>query len=447
MTSRVLHRQIRKAMPVVASGDGVYLTDTGGKRYLDGSGGAAVSCLGHNHPKVVQAIKDQVDKVAFAHTAFLTNEPAEELAEWLCRRAPGDFGRVAFVSGGSEATEAALKICRQAHIENGNGTRTHFIARRQSYHGATLGAMSVGYHAQRRKPYAAMLATNTSHISPAYAFRLQRDSETEEDYGLRAAGELETEILKVGPENVAAFVAETVVGSSIGVAPPPKGYFREVRRICDQYGVMLILDEVMCGMGRTGTLFACEQEKIEPDIVAVAKGLGGGYQPIGAALVSNRVAGAIAEGSGSLMHTHTYMAHPTACAAALAVQKVIEDDDLLPRVRARGEYAMNALRARLGQHAHVGDIRGRGLFIGIELVADRETMEPFEPGLDIAARIKKTAFENGLICYPNATSADGERGDHVLLAPPFIISESEIDELVAKLATSIDAAIEAAHAG
>lgn len=438
MTSHILHRQTKKPLPTVASGEGVYLIDTTGKRYLDGSGGAAVSCLGHNHPKVVQAIKDQVDKVAFAHTAFLTNEPSEQLADWLCQRAPGDFGRVAFVAGGSEAVEAALKIARQSHIERGENKRTHFIARKQSYHGATLGAMSVGYHEERRKPYRAMLSTNTSHISPAYAYRHQRKDEREEEYGKRAAQELENEIKRVGPDNVAGFVAETVVGSSIGVAPPPEGYFKEIRRICDKYGAYLILDEVMSGMGRTGTLFACEQDDVEPDIVAVAKGLGGGYQPIGAAIVSSKVADPIVTGSGSLMHTHTYMAHATACAAALAVQKVIEDDNLLPRVRERGAFLMKMLHERLGQHAHVGDIRGRGLFIGIELVADRETKEPFAPQLNVAGRIKKTAFENGLICYPNAASADGERGDHVLLAPPFIISENEISELVDKLCNSID---------
>lgn len=438
MGNHILHRQFKKPLPTVASGEGCYFIDTEGKRYLDGSGGAAVSCLGHGHPKVVQAIKDQVDKVAFAHTAFFTNAPSEELADWLCERAPGDFGRVAFVAGGSEAVEAALKICRQSHLERGDKKRTHFIARRQSYHGATLGAMSIGYHALRREPYVEMLTGNTSHISPAYAYRYQHDGESETDYAKRAAGELEQEIERVGAENVAAFVAETVVGSSIGAAPPPEGYFKEVRRICDKHGIMLILDEVMSGMGRTGTLFACEQDGIEPDIVAVAKGLGGGYQPIGAAIVSSKVADAISSGSGSLMHTHTYMAHATACATSLAVQKVIEEEGLLARVRERGKYLMQALHEQLGQHAHVGDIRGRGLFIGVELVADRETKEPFEASLNVSARIKQKTFENGLICYPTGASADGERGDHVLLAPPFIISESEIDELVDKLGRSID---------
>ena len=444
MTSHILHRQMKKPLPTVAGGEGVYLADTSGKRYLDGSGGAAVSCLGHGHPRVVQALKDQLDKVAFAHTSFFANEPSEELADFLCARAPGDFSGVVFSAGGSESVEAALKICRQVHLERDQAERSHFIARRQSYHGATLGAMSVGFHAQRRKTYAPMLLNeNVSHISPAYAYRHQRSDESEADYGRRAAQELREEILRVGPENVAAFVAETVVGSSIGVAPPPAGYFREIRSICDEFGVMLILDEVMCGMGRTGTLFACEQDGISPDIVTIAKGLGAGYQPIGATLVATAHSEAITKGSAQLAHGHTYMAHATACAGALAVQKVIEDDDLLPQVRARGAYATDLLRDRLGQHAHVGDIRGRGLFIGLELVADRETKEPFVPELNVAAHVKQAAFENGLICYPSATSADGERGDHVLLAPPFIISESELDELTDKLAKSLDEVVQA----
>jgi adenosylmethionine-8-amino-7-oxononanoate aminotransferase len=439
MGTHILHRQMKKPLPTVAAGEGVYLIDSEGKRYLDGSGGAAVSCLGHNHPKVVQAIKDQVDKVAFAHTSFFTNEPSEKLADWLCEQAPGDFGGVVFSAGGSEAMEAALKVCRQAHLEEGNAQRSHFIARRQSYHGATLATMSIGYHAARRKTYAPMLMTeNISHISPAYAYRHQKEGESEEEYAVRAAGELEQEIQRVGPDKVAAFVAETVVGSSIGVAPPPAGYFKEIRRICDEYGVMLILDEVMSGMGRTGTLFAFEQDGVVPDIVACAKGLGGGYQPIGAIVVGMKHAKAIATGSAQLAHGHTYMAHATACAAALAVQKVIVEDDLLPRVHELGAYAMNALKEQLDQHPHVGDIRGRGLFIGAELVANRETKEPFAPDRNVALRVKQTAFDNGLICYPNAFSADGERGDHVLLAPPFIISKSEIDELVDKLSRSIE---------
>ncbi|MFQ5626683.1 MAG: aspartate aminotransferase family protein, partial [Methyloligellaceae bacterium] len=397
--------------------------------------------LGHGHPKVTQAIKHQLDRIAFAHTGFFTNEPAEELAGWLCQRAPGDFGRVVFTAGGSEAVEAALKITRQIHTERGEEKRCHFIARKQSYHGATLGAMSVGYHVQRRKIYAPMFSKTVSHISPAYAYRHQRAGESGEDYGMRAALELEDEILRVGPETVAAFVAETVVGATIGVVPPPPGYFREIRRICDKYGVLLILDEVMCGMGRTGTLFACEQDGVEPDLVTVAKGLGAGYQPIGALLVSSNNADAIVEGSGVLQHGHTYMAHAAACAGSLAVQKVIEEENLLANAQTRGAQLMDLLQERFGQHAHVGDIRGRGLFIGLEFVANRESREPFSPELNIAGRLKAAAFDNGLICYPAGGTADGTHGDHVLLAPPFIISESEVEQLVDILDTSLNEVI------
>lgn len=437
MTSHILHRQNKTPLPVIAGGEGVYLTDKTGKRYLEGSGGAAVSCLGYGEKRVIQAIKDQLDKIAFAHTGFFTSEPAEQLADWLCERAPENIGHVAIVSGGSEAVEAALKIARQALIERGEEKRTHFIARRQSYHGATLGAMSVGYHVERRKPYQDMLGHNTSHISPAYAYRHQRADESAENYGKRAAQELEDEILKVGPEKVAAFVAETVVGATIGVVPPPPGYFREIRRICDKYGVLLILDEVMSGMGRTGTLFACEQDDVEPDLITIAKGLGAGYQPVGATLISSKLSEAILQGSGSVKHSHTYMGHSAACAGALAVQKVIEEDELLPQVQARGAYFTNLLKERFGQHAHVGDIRGRGLFMGLEFVENRETKEPFAPELNVAGRLKDATFENGLICYPAGGTADGIKGDHVLLAPPFIISEPQLDELVDKLEKSL----------
>ena len=446
MTTHILHRQTKTPMPVIAGGEGVFLIDDQGKRYLDGSGGAAVSCLGHGHPKIIQAIKDQLDKIAFAHTGFFTNQPAEDLADRLCQGAPGDFGRVIFAAGGSEAVEAALKVARQVHVERGDEQRSHIVSRRQSYHGATLATTSVGYHAQRRKTYAPLLMTEcVSHIPPAYAYRLQRAGESGEDYGRRAARELEDEILKVGREKVSAFIAETVSGSTIGAVPPPPGYFREIRRICDKHGVLLILDEVMCGMGRAGTLFACEQDGVEPDIIAVAKGLGAGYQPIGATLVTSKLADAIVQGSGALQHGHTYMAHAAACAGSLAVQKVIEEDNLLPQVEKRGAQAMELLNEKFGQHPHVGDIRGRGLFIGVEFVADRETKEPFAPELNVAGRLKTAAFENGLICYPSGGTADGTKGDHMLLAPPFIISESELEQLVGIFSKSLAQVMDAVN--
>ena len=438
--THVFQRQIHADLPRAKKGDGIYIIDADGKRYLDASGGAAVSCLGHSDPDVIQAIKDQAETLAFAHTAFFTSEAAEELANLLIGKAPDGIEVVYFVSGGSEAMEAALKMARQYFLEVGEPERTKFIARHQSYHGNTLGALSVGGNVWRREPFEAMLM-DVGHIQPCYAYRNQLDGETEEEYGLRAADELEAEIQRLGPETVIAFVAETVVGATAGVVPPVKGYFKRIRDICDRHGVLLILDEVMCGMGRTGTTFACEQDGIAPDIVCIAKGLGAGYQSIGAALVSAKVFQAFSEGSGFFQHGHTYMGHPVACAAALAVQRKIQALDLLANVREQGEVLESRLLDRLGNHAHVGDIRGRGLFRGIELVADRATKEPFDPALKLHARLKAQAMDRGLIYYPGGGTADGVQGDHILLAPPFIIEKPEIDELVDRLSAAIDAAI------
>ena len=438
--THVFLRQIHADLPRAKKGDGIYIIDADGKRYLDASGGAAVSCLGHSDPDVIQAIKDQAETLAFAHTAFFTSEAAEELANLLIGKAPDGIEVVYFVSGGSEAMEAALKMARQYFLEVGEPERTKFIARRQSYHGNTLGALSVGGNVWRREPFEAMLM-DVGHIQPCYAYRNQLDGETEEEYGLRAADELEAEIQRLGPETVIAFVAETVVGATTGVVPPVKGYFKRIRDICDRHGVLLILDEVMCGMGRTGTTFACEQDGIAPDIVCIAKGLGAGYQPIGAALVSAKVFQAFSEGSGFFQHGHTYMGHPMACAAALAVQRKIQALDLLANVREQGEVLESRLLDRLGNHAHVGDIRGRGLFRGIELVADCATKEPFDPALKLHAGVKDQAMDCGLICYPGGGTADGVQGDHILLAPPFIIEKPEIYELVDRLGAAIDAAI------
>jgi adenosylmethionine-8-amino-7-oxononanoate aminotransferase len=438
--SRVFHRAPKVSLPTAVAGDGIYIIDDNGKQYLDGSGGAAVSCLGHSDPDVREAVKAQVDELAFAHSGFFTTNPAEDLADFLVERAPGDMRAVYMLSGGSEAVEAALKMARQYHLENNEPDRARFIARRQSYHGNTLGALSVGGNVWRREPYAPLL-TNVSLIAPCYPYRDITDGETEEEYGLCIANELETEILKLGPGNVAAFIAETVGGATAGVLPPVKGYFKRIREICDNHGVVMILDEVMCGMGRTGTLFACEQDGVAPDIVCIAKGLGAGYQPIGATMVTDKIYSAFVNGSGAFQHGHTYMGHPVACAASLAVHQKIERLDLLSNVRAQGEALMGKLHARFGNNPYVGDIRGRGLFQGIEFVADRMSKEPFDPAHKLHARIKKHAFEAGLICYPGGATADGVRGDHVLLAPPFIINDEQLDELVDKLGHAIDTSL------
>ena len=438
--SHVFYRQPKHAYPVAVRGEGTLIIDRDGKRYLDASGGAAVSCLGHDHPRVIAAIKAQVEKLAYAHTSFFTTEPAEALADHLIERAPDGIERVFYVSGGSEAVEAALKLARQYFVEIGQPDRRRFVARRQSYHGNTLGALSVGGNAWRRRQFEPLLI-DVAHVSPCYAYRDRAEGETDEAYGRRLAEELERTIQELGPETVIGFVAEPVVGATMGAVPAVPGYFRAVREICDRYGMLLILDEVMCGMGRTGTLFACEQEGVRPDLVTVAKGLGAGYQPIGATLVSGAIHEAVVAGSGFPQHGHTYMAHPTACAAALAVQEAIVEEQLLGRVRQQGVRLRELLGERLGAHPHVGDIRGRGLLLGLELVADRATKRPFPPERRLSARIRAEAMGRGLMCYPNGGTIDGVRGDHILLAPPYIVTDAELELIVERLAAAIGAAL------
>lgn len=434
--SHVFPRHTKSELPTIAAGEGCYLFDNTGKQYFDGSGGAAVSCLGHGDSCVIAAIKQQLDKVAYAHTSFFTSEPAEELADFLIKHAPDKLNRVYFVSGGSEAVEAALKLARQYFIEIGQSSRYRVIARRQSYHGNTLGALGAGGNLWRREPFSPLMV-ETSHISPCYEYRGKAENESHEDYGLRVASELESEILRLGPESVMAFIAEPVVGATLGAVPAVAGYFKRIRDICDQYGILLILDEVMCGMGRTGSLFACEQDGIAPDILTIAKGLGAGYQPIGAMLCSSQIYSAIENGTGFFQHGHTYLAHPTACAAGLAVVRAILDRDLLSAVNTMGATLNSELNRQFGQHPNIGDIRGRGLFLGLELVADRETKTTFAVEKQINRKLKKAAFDAGLICYPMGGTIDGKNGDHVLLAPPFIMSTEQIDEVVGKLNTAI----------
>jgi len=436
--SRVFPRDGRVQLPTIASGEGCWLIDTAGRRYLDGSGGAAVSCLGHGDREVIAAIKAQLDAMAYAHTGFFTSEPAERLADLLIAEAPTGLDRAYFLSGGSEATETALKLARQYHLERGEPDRHRIIARRQSYHGNTLGALAVSGNQWRRAPFEPLLF-EAHHIAPCYPYRERLEGESLEAYGLRAAEALEAEILALGPGTVAAFIAETVVGATAGALAPPPGYLARIREICDRHGVLLILDEVMCGMGRTGHLFACLEDGVAPDILTIAKGLGAGYQPIGATLCSGAIYDAVTSGSGAFKHGHTYIGHPTACAAGVAVVSAILGRGLLPRVREAGETLAAGLHARLGGHPNVGDIRGRGLFRAFELVADRESKAPFDPALRVAPRIKKAAMEAGLACYPMQGTIDGQRGDHVLLAPPFIISDAEIDLLIDRVAGAIEA--------
>lgn len=441
--SRILHRKMGPRPPVAVSGDGVILRDITGKEYIDASGGAAVSSLGHRHPDVLAAMRDQLDQLEYAHTAFFTTEAAEALAEDLVAHAPDGLDRVYLVSGGSEAMETALKLARQYFVETGEPGRTQFVARLQGYHGNTLGALSVSGNLLRRGPFEPILF-KAHHIEPCFAYRYRRHDETDEEYGRRAADALERKLLEIGPGTVIGFIAETVVGATAGAVTAAPGYFTRIREICDRYGILLILDEVMSGMGRTGTLHACEQEGISPDLLTLAKGLGGGYQPVGAVLFSERIFDGIARGSATFLHGLSYIGHPVACAAALAVQKVIRRDDLLANVCCQGKRLQSALEERFGNHPYVGDVRGRGLFRAIELVADRATKAPFPRPEKVASRIHRCAMERGLCVYPGEGTADGRVGDHILIAPPFVVDRTTIDDIVEKLGAAVDAAVDGA---
>ena len=438
--SRVLHRS-GGTPPVAVGGHGVWLRLADGREILDGSGGAAVACLGHGDARVAAAIGAQAGRLAYAHTGFFTSEPAEALADAILEGSPGGLTHAWFCSSGSEGTEAAVKLARQYFTEIGQPARTCFIARRQSYHGNTLGALSAGGNMARRALYQPILSEAFSHVSPAFAYRFQNDQEDEAAYVDRLAAELEAEFARLGPERVIGFIAEPVVGATAGCVPAPAGYFRRVREICDRHGALLILDEVMCGMGRTGTMHAWEQEGVAPDLQIVAKGLGGGYQPIGGILISGRIIAALAAGSGGFVHGHTYQAHPVACAAALEVQRIIRADGLLENVRAMGARLEAGLTERFGNHAHVGDIRGRGLFWAIELVSERAGKMVFDPARKLHERVKREALARGLAVYPMGGTIDGMAGDHVLIAPPYIVSAAEIDMIVDRLGAAVDAAV------
>jgi adenosylmethionine-8-amino-7-oxononanoate aminotransferase len=438
--THIIHRNLRQAPPVAVSAQGVLVRDSRGNTYIDASGGAAVSSLGHGHPDIITAMHRQIDRLAYAHTAFFTTEAAEELAERLAAGAPEGMTEVYFVSGGSEAMETAMKLARQYFVEAGQPGRSIFIARRQSYHGNTLGALAVGGNEFRRRHFAPLLI-DVPRVAPCYEYRDRADHQTRDEYTASLLQELDETILATGPEKVIGFCAEPVVGATGGAIPPTPGYFAGVRALCDRYGILFIADEVMCGMGRCGTMYAIEQEGVAPDIITIAKGLGAGYQPIGAVLAQAALVERLRDGSGAFQHGHTYIGHPVAAAAALAVQKVIERDDLLAQVRMRGESLRRMLIEAFGGHEHVGDIRGRGLFMALELVEDRLTRQPFAPERKLHAAIKAQAMANGLMVYPMGGTIDGQHGDHILLAPPFIASEAELAEIVSRLGDAINAAL------
>jgi adenosylmethionine-8-amino-7-oxononanoate aminotransferase len=412
-----------------------------GREIIDASGGAAVACLGHGNRRVAEAIGAQAGNLAYAHTGLFTTQPAEALAQHLLRDEPGGLSHAFFVSSGSEAMEAALKLARQFFIEKGEPQRTRFIARRQSYHGNTLGALTASGNVARRAPYVPLFSQVFTHVSPCFAFHYRLPTETDAQYVARLAKELDDEFRRIGPDTVIAFCAEPVVGATAGCVVAVPGYFEAIRAVCDRHGALLILDEVMCGMGRTGTTHAWEQEGVSPDIQAVGKGLGGGYQAVAGILVSRRVIDALGAGSGAFVHGHTYQAHPVACAAALEVQRVIREEDLLGNVRAMGVVLESRLRERFTAHEHIGDIRGRGLFFALEFLEDRATRRPFDAEWRFHARIRDHALGFGLAIYPSAGTIDGRRGDHLIVAPPYISRSHEIDVIVDRLARAIDAAL------
>lgn len=426
--THVFYRAPNVTLPLAVGGEGIYVIDDTGRRYLDSCSGVAVSSLGYNHPGAIAALTQQASTLAYAYGGVFRNQAAEDLADFLIARSP-DMSHAYFLSSGSEIMEIALKTAFQYFVESGKPERRFVISRRQNYHGSTLGVLAVSGNVQRRDIFDPVLAS-PQYVSPCYAYRNQLPNETEAEYAQRLANELDAKIRELGAENVAAFVAETVVGSTSGAVPPVKGYFQAIRKVCDQHGVLLILDEVMCGMGRTGHLFACSEDEVVPDILTIGKGLAAGYQPISAMLVRAHIHEAIASGSGMLRNGQTFAFHATACATALAVQQILEQENLLANVQLRGEQLRALLRETFAEHPNVGDIRGRGLFVGVELVADRLTKQPLPLSHNIASKIRPLAMQAGMMTYPLGGTIDGKNGDHVLFAPPFIVTESEIEQMV-----------------
>jgi len=438
--TRVLHRS-GAIPPIAVSGEGIYLHTADGGKIIDGSGGAAVACLGHGNKRVAEAIGRQAATMAYAHTGTFSNQPAEDLADILLSGEPGGLTRAWFCSSGSEGNEAAIKLARQYFLEICQPQRVRTIARRQSYHGTTLGALAAGGNMMRREYYEPILSQAHSLVSPCFAYRFQNDGETDAQYVDRLAAELEAEFQRLGPDTVIGFLAEPVVGATTGCVTALPGYFRRMREVCDRHGALLILDEVMCGMGRTGTMHAWEQEGVTPDIQVIAKGLGGGYQPIGGILIADRVVQALHNGTGGFLHGQTYQAHPVACAAALEVQRIIREEHLVDNVAAMGKRLETALIERFGNHRHVGDIRGRGLFWALEFVVDRAGKQVFDPALKLNERVKREAFNRGLATYPMGGTIDGKRGDHIIVAPPYIVTPADIDTIVDRLGDAVDAAL------
>ncbi|MCA5967996.1 aspartate aminotransferase family protein [Pseudomonas syringae pv. syringae] len=437
--SKLIYKNLNTSPILAVGGKGCWLEDATGKLYLDTCGGVAVSSLGHNHPRIIAAFERETKKLAWAHAGSFTTHAAEALAERLVA-ASGGLARAQFLSGGSEVMELAMKVAFQYQCERGLPNKSMFISRLQSYHGSTLGTLSISGNPQRQSVFGRLLPP-AEFVSPCYAYRDQRPDEDEEQYATRLADELDQKIRTLGSENVAAFFAETVVGSTSGAVPAVQGYFRKIKAVCDQHDVLLILDEVMAGMGRTGQMFAYADEGIVPDMVAVGKGLAAGYMPISALLISDKVHSVMARGSGVLGNGQTHVNHPLACAIALEVQQVIVEDELLVNVRQRGEQLRSWLKENLADLDIIGDIRGRGLFVGVEFVQDRATKAPHKGGSVYATALKRQALERGLLIYPGSGTVQGVQGNHVLFAPPFITSEVELVQMVERFSAVVRAVV------
>ncbi|CAK4030121.1 related to adenosylmethionine-8-amino-7-oxononanoate aminotransferase [Lecanosticta acicola] len=443
--SAVMHRSLLEDPLRVVAAQGNYLHLNNGQKIFDATGGAAVACLGHGDIRVQDAIIEQMNEVSYCHSLFYGTRAAEELASLLVDSTNGEMSRAFFVSSGSEAMEAALKMARQYHLEKPNPEpqRAHFISRDQSYHGTTLGALAAGGHVARRAIFEPILSINTSRVSPCCAYRgIGHKIDSERAYVAKLEAELDAEFKKVGPQNVAAFIAEPVVGAALGCVPPSPGYFKAVRRICDKYGALLIFDEIMSGAGRIGPepserfpkpLHAWQDPLIGvvPDLMTMGKALGGGYMPIAALLASRQVVTTLQQGTGAFSHGQTYQGHPLACRAALSVQMIIKQDDLISNVRKQGTLLGRLLKEKLASHPAVGDIRGKGLFWGIEFVKTKGTKEPFDPSLGVAMGMHELGMQKpySISLYPGTGSADGRRGDHILLAPAYNITSEEIRQI------------------
>lgn len=438
--SPVFFRDLEHPPLLAVRGEGVYLYDAAGRRYLDAASGAAVCALGHGHPEVIATLRAQADKLAYAHPLRFTSPPMLELAEALTSTAPSNLSRVYFVSGGSEANETAIKLARQYHLACGRPGKYKVISRRVSYHGATLGALALSGQVARRRAFAPMLLPAPT-AAPAYCYRCPF-GKTPDTCALECADDLERVILYEGPENVAAFIAEPVSGSSAPGAYPPDAYWRRIREICDRYEVLLIVDEVMSGMGRTGRWWAIQHSGVQPDLLTTAKGLGAGYTPIGAVLVSEEVYATLKRANLPFVHGFTFGGNPLSCAVARKVLEILDRDGLVEWAQVQGEKLLALLRETLGDHPHVGEVRGRGLLLGVEFVADKDKKTPFPAEADIRGRVARACLERGLYVYPGGGSADGVRGDHILIAPPLIVEDVHLEQI----ATTLQAALEAVFA-